>query len=423
MNFWQNFSGLFDRAVRFIWGASPTTESVKSDSGIMITAEKVLTISAAWACIKLARNVVSSFPCFVYERQGRNKRLATDHPVYPLLHRQPNVNMTASDFWGVLCAGERTYGNSYARKRMIGERVVALEPMLARYVTPYLDDRTGMMRYRFWDGLRTLDLSVTEVVHHKLFSEDGLVGLSPIEFGRHSFGRVLSTEEAAGRTFENGLMPSSVFKYPHVMQPKQRKLFRKNLKSFMGAANAGQPFVLEKGMEMQLLSFKPADAELLLTRGWGVEDVCRWFDTPPPIIGYTDKASSWASSLDSLNRGYLTYCLMPIVVALERRLAFSLLSPAEQERFYVKFSFEGLFRADAQGRAALYSSGAQNGWLTRNEIRELEDYDPMEGGDVLTIQSNLMPADQLGMIPNDPATQVRNALINLLRDPETEKER
>lgn len=415
MSFWQGVSTLvstFGRGFRLGWGrSSPPIERTDSDSGIVVTHEKALTLSAYWACVGLAAETIASFPCITYSRDadGKNKRIAVDHELYSLLHDQPNANMTAYDFWCMMVASRRLWGNGYAEVQRIGSRIVALDPWLPQFTSPYISD-SGVLRYRYSDGITVRDLPSEDVFHIKGFSLDGLSGLSPLECGRNSLGRALSLEESAGKMFKNGLMPSTVFTYPHLLSPRQRKAFRASINKFTGAANAGKPFILEKGMEMKGLSMKPADAEMLLSRGFTVEDVCRWHRTPPPLIGHMDKASSWASSLEGLTTGYYRSSIGPECRSIEMAILKTLVRRSERKNIYAKFNADALLRADTAARATLYSSGAQNGWMLRNEIRALEDLEPIEGGDIPTAQSNLLPLAMLGQQAQGSQEAARNAV-------------
>lgn len=309
----------------------------------------------------------------------------------------------------MMVAAVLLWGNGYAEILRAGKRILAIEPLLPQYVTPFRNDR-GLLMYHYSDGKRTVDFASTDILHIKGMSLDGLVGLSPLAYARQSLGRALATEEAAGNTFKNGLAKRPVFKIERVLTKDQRDNFRTTLEAFQGAANAGKPFLLEGGMSVESLTMSPEDAEMLATRGFSVEDICRWFyRTPPQLIGHTSKASSWASSLENTNLGFLTYGLRPLLTGVEQSINRSLFAVEQRKEFFSKFRLDALMRADSAGRAALYASGSQNGWLLRDEIRELEDRDPIPGGDIPTVQSNLLPLNQIGQTPTVDA-ELRRAV-------------
>lgn len=156
--------------------------------------------------------------------------------------------------------------------------------------------------------------------------------------------------------------------------------------------------VLEAGMDIvSSLRINPKDAQLLESRYFGIEEICRTFGVPPQLIYHTDKASSWASSLEGMNSGFLMYSLRSVLVRIEQAIVKKLINVSERDLYKPRFAVEGLLRADSQGRANFYNSALQNGWMTRNEVRALEDLPPLDGGDVLTVQLNLTPLDKLGM--------------------------
>lgn len=166
-------------------------------------------------------------------------------------------------------------------------------------------------------------------------------------------------------------------------------------------------------MEYQPLSMNPDDAQMLQTRAFHVEEICRWFRVPPFMVGHSEKSTSWGTGLEQQMLGFLTFALRPYLSRIEQGIKKSLLPPAERAKYHAEFSLEGLMRADSAGRAALYASAAQNGWMTRNEIRELENWPPVDGGDELTVQSNLVPISLLGKITST-ATAAKSAVLTWL---------
>lgn len=415
MNFWQSALQALSNVGRS-WRVSvgrgaPPIDRAESDAGVCVTQDRALTLSAVWACTNLRSQTVATLPLGMYERVNGKTRWASEHPLHELIHDQPNANMTSVDFWEMIVLSVDLWGNGYAAKRMAGDRIAALDPWLPQYVTPYLNSR-GLLRYRYDDGTTHEDLAGDEVLHIKGKTVDGLVGLSKIAYAANSLGIALSTETAAGTVFKDGLTGRHIYEFDRVLTQTQRDDFRKLLETFQSATKRGAPFLLEAGMKYKGITINPNDAELLGSRGFSVEEICRWFDnTPPQLIGHTDKASSWASSLENTNLAFLTYSMRSLLTRIEKAVRKSLLTPAERMTYFAKFQVEGLLRADSAGRSALYSSALQNGWMDRNEVRELEDLDPRDGGEQLTVQSNLVPLDQLGgAAANTAAQNAQNAL-------------
>lgn len=356
-----------------------------------------LTHSAAMSCVKLISNTSSTLPLFTYLRMARGRQLAVDEDLYTLLHDSPNADMTAQTFVQVLVASILRNGIAYGEKRVgTGGRLVAID---------YLDyDRLqwrveqGVRVYRYTD----LDGSSREIPRNRLwrtlgFSLDGMNEISAIQYGARIFNSAQLADIAANRTFVNGLMPTVAFSIDKILTPKQRTEFRTEFKKeIAGARNAGESPLLEGGMTASPIGINPQDAQLLESRAWSVEEICRWYGVPPFMVGHSEKSTSWGTGLEQQNLGFLTYCLRPILKAIEQSVAKDLMTVEQRQKFYVEFAIDALLRSDSAGRAALYASAAQNGWMTREEIRQLENLPFIEGADTLTAQSNLLPLDKLG---------------------------
>jgi HK97 family phage portal protein len=181
-----------------------------------------------------------------------------------------------------------------------------------------------------------------------------------------------------------------------VLKTDQREQIRTHVRSVQ---DRGEFMVFEKGTGFHRLSMNPQDAELLSTRAFNVEEICRWFRVPPFMVGHSEKSTSWGTGIEQQMIGFVTFVLRPWCVRIEQSIRKNLLTPVEQNSYSAEFALEGLLRGDSGARSAFYASAGQNGWMTRNEMRRLENLPPVEGGDVLTVQSNLVPLDKLGEQP------------------------
>lgn len=384
----------------------------QSETGVTVTPESSMKISAVFACVRLISQTIASLPVGVY-RYGDSRVEDRRHPLSSIISLNPNADQTATMFWEAMVASALLVGNGWARKRYLGDRLVALE-----FLSPYrLRWRLQGSRYVY--TYTSIDGSVEEINRDDLFhlpgfTVDGMFGVSAIEYGAEVIGSAQAGNSAANRTFRNGLLPTVAFKIDKFLTPQQREDFRSNLSSISGALNAGKSPLMEGGMSAEEIGIKPSDAQLLESRAYSAEEVCRWFGVPPTMVGLADKASSWASSSEALNRWFLQYTLLPWLVKSQQACNTQLLSPTDRLRYYVEFATEGLLRADSAGRASLYNSSLQNGWMTRNEVRKLENLPAMEGGDIATVQSNLIPLADLGRVSE--STGVRNALIQWLKE-------
>ncbi|EKT66773.1 phage portal protein, partial [Providencia alcalifaciens] len=188
--------------------------------------------------------------------------------------------------------------------------------------------------------------------------------------------------------------------------------------SFVGSKNAGKMMVLEGGMKYNNVTMNPEAAQMLESRTFSIEEICRWFRVPPFMVGHMDKQSSWASSVEGMNMQFLTNTLRPLLVNIEQEISRCLLNGDDD--YYAEFSVEGLLRADSAGRAAYYTTSLQNGWMSRNDVRRLENLPPIDGGDIYTVQLNLTPLDQLGLSDTgNEAEKLKAQLTNWLF-PETQ---
>lgn len=385
-----------------------------SYSGKSVNVQSALQLATVWACVRLISETIATLPLGVYERDARGRRkLVRDHWLYSLVHDQPNANMTAVEFWEAVVAQLCLWGNAYCLKTYAGTRIVSLDPLRPDRMTVKTDEN-GDLLYKYTTSKGILTYTEAEIFHLKGFGIDGLIGLSPIAYARNSLGAAMSADEASGKMFANGLRPSGALTVEQVLKPAQRTEVRESLvEQFAGTVNTGKVMVLEAGAKYQPLTMNPEDAQMLETRTFNVEEICRWYRVPPFMVGHSTGASNWGTGLEQQMIAFLTFALRPFLTRIEQGIRKSLLTPVDRRRVFTEFNLEGLMRADSAGRAALYASAAQNGWMTRNEIRELENRPPVEGGDELTVQSNLVPLGLLGKVTST-AKAAKQAILNWL---------
>ncbi|CAB5512043.1 hypothetical protein LMG26857_01332 [Achromobacter anxifer] len=320
--------------------------------------------------------------------------------------------MTAAVFRQVILAHLLLWGNAYVEKSLSAGRLVALTPLMPGQIEKKRREN-GAFFYAYTDAKngRRREIEEGHMMHIPAFTMDGLIGLSVIGCARQIFGNAMAAEEAAGQTFANGMKSSGMVTMDAVLKPGQREEVRQHVKS---VSAEGGVMVLEKGSSFHQLSMNPQDAELLATREFGVEEICRWFGVPPHMVGHTGNSTSWGSGLEQQVLGFLTFSLQPWLTLIEQQINKDLLEPVERADYYVEHVVEGLMRSDSVGRAALYSSAGQNGWMTREEIRSKENLPRKEGTDVLTVQSNLTPLAQLGQATS--AAKARDAIRDWLNE-------
>lgn len=385
---------------------------VESNAGVTINEQKAYGLSAYVACVRLISQTIATLPLGIY-KDGDNGRVEVKNdPRYRILGQRPNADMTAKTFWECMLSSAMTSGNGFAEKLMIGDRLVGLEFLPHTRVT-WRELSTGELIFTYVDCHgRRRDIPRNMIFHLPGFATCGRFGMSVIQYGREVLGASVAANDAANSTFKNGLMPTTFFKFPNWLTPKQRDEFKDNVEGIKGSLNAGKQPLLEGGMDVGAVGINPQDAQLLQSRAFNIEEICRWFGVPPSMIGQTDKASSWASSAESLNLWFLQYALRPWLKGIEQAIWFDLFSPAEQADLYAEFGVEGLLRADTAGRTSFYSTALQNGWMSRDEVRKLENFGPIPGGDVFTAQSNLVQLLSLDVSKDTSASDTPDAIDN-----------
>ncbi len=367
-----------------------------SASGQHVTVDKALQLSTVWACVRLLSESVSTLPLKLYRRMPDGSReTAKDHPLFRLLCRVPNSEMTPQRFMLLVVASICLRGNAFVEKKFIGNRLVALVPLLPQCMKVKRQDN-GRLKYTYVENGTDRDIPEKNLMHIRGFGLDGVCGMLPVTTGRDIFGSAMSAEEAAAKVFAQGMQASGILSSDTLLKPEQREQLRASLGAFMGSKNAGKIMVAEAGMKYQGITMNPEAAQMLESRSFNVEEICRWFRVPPFMVGHMDKQSSWASSVEAQNLHFLTNSLRPLLVNIEQEITRCLIGEADADEFFAEFAVEGLLRADSAGRGAWYNTALQNGWMSRNEVRRLENLAPIPGGDTYTVQSALVPLDQLG---------------------------
>lgn len=371
----------------------------RSDAGEPITDQNILAISAVWACVNLLAGTIASLPLMVYRTNSRGERtLARDHPLFRILHDSPNYDQTATDFWEFSSASIELWGNSYAAiERNAGGRVAALTPLRPDSVSVRRLEN-GNLEYRWTMDGETHVGSDRAILHIRGFGGDPLGGMSTLHFGRHAFGLARAIDRAAAGTFSNGMIAQTALTFERWLTDEQRNLAETKLsEKYIGAKNSGRPIILEGGTKIDVLSIKPEDAQMLESRGFSVEEVCRFFGVPPFMVGHTQKVTSFGSGLEQQVLGFQKFTLRRRLKRIEQALEKQLLTPAERAAgLTIEFNLEGLLRGDSTARAAFYQSALANGWMTINEVREKENLPRVEGGDVPRMQMQNVPITEAG---------------------------
>lgn len=401
MGLWQKAVTTFRRRTLDVKNPAGWNGGDVKPAGEEVTPSGVLGLSAAWACVNLIAGTIATLPLMVYRAQKDGSRaVAKDHPLYRILHDNPNSDQTAVDYLEFVQSSLEFWGNSYSRIVRSGEKPVSLLPIRPDIMTVDRDER-GRVRYRWSEDGQFFERFDDTVLHIRGFGGGPLGGLSTLAFARNAFGLALATDRAARDTFSNGMRPSGQFVFKEWLTKDQRELVEQRLaEKYMGAMNAGRPYIAEGGLEYKPISINPEDAQMLETRGFSVDEVCRFFGVPPFMIGHTEKSTSWGTGLAEQVLGFQKFNLRRRCKRIEQVMEKRLLTPADRASgITVEFNMEGLLRGDTEQRFKSYEIGLRNGIYVINDCRGWENLPPVDGGDVPRLQMQNVPITEAGKEP------------------------
>lgn len=371
---------------------------VGSDAGEVVTAQSSMAVSSVWACANLISGTISSLPFQVYKRRSDGFRdVYPEHPLYRVLHDAPNYDQTAVDYLDYLSLSIDLHGNSYSEIIRRDGRVIALRPIQPESVSVTRTEN-GPLKYVWSKDGRRFERMDRDVLHIRGPGGDPLGGMSVLTFGRQAFGAAIAAERTAASMFRNGMRPSFVLSFKDWLTGDQRdNLDEKIAKKYLGAVNAGRPFVTEGGVELKTLSITPEDAQMLETRGFSVEEICRFFGVPPVMIGHTSKTTSWPTGVEQQVLMFQKFTLRRRIKRIEQAVSMQVLSAEDRAAgISVEFNIEGLLRGDSAARASFYQTMTQIGGMTINEVRRLENLPPVPGGDEVRLQMQNVPITEAG---------------------------
>lgn len=367
----------------------------RTTSGKPVNERTAMQTTAVYACVRILAEAIASLPLHVYEYQDDGgKKLVHDHPLYYLLHDEPNPEMTSFVFRETLMSHLLIWGNAYAQIIRDGAgRVLGLYPLLPDKMEVQRDDR-GNIYYVYsrnsdenpmFKEYGNIKLKAEDVLHIPGLGFDGLIGYSPIAMAKNAVGMTLACEEYGASFFANGANPGGVLEHPGVLKDPSK--VRESWNSvYRGVNNAHKIAVLEEGMKYQQIGIPPEEAQFLETRKFQINEIARLYRIPPHMVGDLDKSSF--SNIEQQSLEFVKYTLDPWVIRWEQSLQRSLLLPGEKGKYFIKLNVDGLLRGDYQSRMNGYAVGRQNGWFSVNDIREMENMNPIpdeEGGNLYLV--------------------------------------
>lgn len=368
-----------------------------STAGIRVNEETALRVTAVYACVRVIAETVASLPLPLYRRLDRGKEKVTGHPLYPVLHDMPNPEMTSFTFREVLMTQLLLRGSAYAQiVRDKRGQVLELWPLSPSGMELVRDDKARQLVYRYTEGMKTIEYKPEQIFHIPGLSFDGVKGLSPIAVTREAIGLAMATEEFGSRFFGNGARPGGILEHPGVVKDPE-KLRKSWEEVYKGVHNSHKIAVLEEGMKYHEIGIPPEDAQFLETRKFQLNEICRIFRVPPHLVGDLERATF--SNIEHRSIDFVMHTIRPWLVRWEQAIVKALLLPEERKLYFPRFNVDGLLRGDFKTRMEGYAIGRQNGWYSANDIRELEDMNPIPeeaGGDLYLVNGNMLPAKLAG---------------------------
>lgn len=376
---------------RFYFGNSSAGKNVNERSAMQMT--------AVYACVRILAESMASLPLHVYHLNDEgNKQRARDHPLYYLLHDEPNPEMTSFILRETLMTHLLLWGNAYAQLIRNGKgEVIAIYPLMPNKMQVKRDGQSNDIVFEYHHEEGKVQLSSFEVLHIPGLGFDGLIGYSPIAMAKNAIGMAIATEEYGAKFFANGAQPGGVLEHPGIIKDPER-VRSSWTQTFGGSSNANKIAVLEEGMKYTPIEVTPEQAQFLETRKFQINEIARIFRVPPHMVGDLEKSSF--SNIEQQSLEFVKYTLDPWVLRWEQALNRSLITSKDKERYFIKFNVDGLLRGDYESRMNGYATARQNGWMSANDIRTLENMDLIskeEGGDMYLVNGNMLPLDKAGM--------------------------
>ena len=398
------FSGLFrtrdgpknatsGSAYSFFMGSSAAGKSVNERSAMQMT--------AVYACVRILSESIAGLPLHMYRYEDDgSKTKAVEHPLYHLLHDEPNPEMTSFVFRETLMSHLLLWGNAYAQIIRNGKGdIIALYPLMPNRMKVERDTK-GQLYYEYQtmkEDAPTMkgavyQLDPSEVLHVPGLGFDGLVGYSPIAMAKNAIGLAIAAEEYGSKFYANGAAPSGVLEHPNVLKDPAKIRDSWNA-AFGGSSNSHRLAVLEEGMKYTPISISPNEAQFLETRKFQINEIARIFRVPPHMVGDLEKSSF--SNIEQQSLEFVKYTLNPWVCRWEQALQRALLDDDEKGKYFFRFNVEGLLRGDYQSRMNGYATARQNGWMSANELENLDRIPAELGGDLYLVNGNMLPLSQV----------------------------
>lgn len=404
--FWQSmWSWLGGNTTQRNRGVQYPSPGYEAPAAVSVTEDTAMQVSAVWACVRLLSETVASLPVNVYRKTDNGRELAPDFWFARLMARKPNRYQTKLEFFETMMLNLALHGNAYAKIDRLGGQIRSIMPLMSAQITPSLLD-DGSIAYAYEADGNVDVYAESSIWHIKLYG-NGIVGKSPLAFGRNMIGIAQAAEQVVTNIYTNGGKRSGVLSLDRLLTPEQRDQVRANF-STLTTGTDERLLVLEMGMKFDPVAMSPQDIELLSSRKFQLEEICRWFGVPSVLVNDTSGSTTWGSGIEQLVSGFYKLNLRPYLERIEASVSSNLFSQAEADEYEFEFDFEGLLRSDLKSRIDAYKSAVAGTIMTPNEVRKIEGLPRMDGGDELLSQVNMSPLGKLGQaqaMPQAPAPE------------------
>ncbi|ODN41001.1 phage portal protein [Piscirickettsia litoralis] len=366
-----------------------------SVSGQTVTPDNAMRLATVYSCIRVLAESIAALPLHLYKHKaGGGKELAKDHPLYSVLHDLPNRDVTSFDLRENLVGHLCLRGNAYCQIIRDGAgRVRELVQLPTDNTTVRRNEKTKKLVYATLLNGRDYELREDQVWRLNAMGSDGIIGSSPIALQRESLGLSAATQEHGAMLFGNGARPSGILTTDGRLNEEGRKALAESWKKAHGGKNANGVAVLEHNLKWQALTMTSEDSQFLETRKYQRNEICGIFRVPPHMIADLERATF--SNIEHQDLAFVRHSLVPWLVKIEQSITRDLLLPSERKKYFVKFNIEGLLRGDTAARAAFYNRMFSIGVMSQNDIRALENMNPIEDGDRYFVPLNMTTVEEL----------------------------
>lgn len=371
-----------------------TYSSSTTASGLNVTPDMAMKVGAVYACVLVLAQSVAQLPLHLYRRTDDRREKQLDHPLSYLMSSQPNAWMTSHDFKQLAMVHLLLKGNSlWFKARGSNGTVRELIPIHPDNLKGIHQDEQYRLTYEIGDKPENIEVYPAEkILHIRGFTLDGLQGVSPITYARESIGNQRAMDKHGALLFAQGARLGGILSHPGTLSKEAAERLKSSFsEAYAGEAGAHATAVLEEGMKWEKISMTAEDAQFLQSRQYQRSDIAGFFRVPAHMINDLEHATF--SNIEHMSIQFVQHALMPWLVNIEQALQRDLLKEAEKLDHYFKFSVDGLLRGDSVSRSQSYQTSIMGGWMSPNEVRELEDRNPYEGGDDFRLPLNMAPVN------------------------------